>query len=160
MVLQSKSQHLFSLNVCAWIPGDHLLGPVFIEQNLTGEVYEPFLRNQLHVLLNDVLLDIIRRLWSMYDGVPPHFGKIAMDFLDKWYQKKWIGCGPTTWPHRSPNLNPNDYYLWGHLKAFMYSIPYDSVTETHTWFLRPCLKCTWNIWKSPTIWESNIPDVA
>ena len=26
-----------------------------------------------------------------------------------------------TWPPRSPDLNPCDYYLWGHLKSKVYN---------------------------------------
>jgi hypothetical protein len=30
----------------------------------------------------------------------------------------WIGRnGPIAWPARSPDLNPLDYYLWGHVKS-------------------------------------------
>ena len=36
----------------------------------------------------------------------------------------WIGHqGPTKWPAHSPDLNPLDFYLWGHLKAIVYSTP-------------------------------------
>jgi hypothetical protein len=28
-------------------------------------------------------------------------------------------CGPTAWPPRSPDLNPLDFYLWGHLKTLV-----------------------------------------
>jgi len=34
----------------------------------------------------------------------------------------WIGRGsPNQWPSRSPDFNPVDYYLWGHLKSKVYS---------------------------------------
>ena len=28
-----------------------------------------------------------------------------------------------SWPPRSPDLNPLDFYLWGHLKALVYATP-------------------------------------
>jgi hypothetical protein len=31
--------------------------------------------------------------------------------------------GPTAWPPSSPDLNPLDFYLWGHLKSLVYAAP-------------------------------------
>jgi hypothetical protein len=28
-----------------------------------------------------------------------------------------------SWPPRSPDLNPLDFYLWGHLKSLVYATP-------------------------------------
>src|SRR5678816_2755517 len=34
---------------------------------------------------------------------------------------RWIGYhGPVLWPPRSPDLNPLDFYVWGHLKQEVY----------------------------------------
>jgi hypothetical protein len=33
---------------------------------------------------------------------------------------------PTAWPPRSPDLNPLDFYLWGHLKTLVYAAPVDN----------------------------------
>ena len=37
--------------------------------------------------------------------------------------------GPVPWPARSPDLNPLDFWLWGHLKAMVYAAP--SMMYTH-----------------------------
>jgi hypothetical protein len=38
------------------------------------------------------------------DGVPPHFHKEVMDFLNRKFPGKWIGRkGPITWPPHSPD---------------------------------------------------------
>jgi hypothetical protein len=43
---------------------------------------------------------------------------------------KWIGRnGPVEWPSRSPDLNPIDFYLWGHVKIEVYSILVTNVDE-------------------------------
>jgi hypothetical protein len=37
------------------------------------------------------------------------------------YPARWIGCGGTFfWPARSPDLNPLDFYVWGHLRCLVY----------------------------------------
>lgn len=55
-------------------------------------------------------------MWYMHDGAPPNFSLVARQFLDEHYRNRWIGRpGPQSWPPRSPNLNPLDYFLWDNL---------------------------------------------
>jgi hypothetical protein len=54
----------------------------------------------------------------MLDGAPAHFSRAVLDVLSNTYHDVWMGRGgPTAWPPRSPDLNPLDFYLWGHLTA-------------------------------------------
>ena len=58
----------------------------------------------------------------MHDGSPPHFSRVARQFLNQHFANKWIGHGgPIAWPARSPDLNPLDFRLWGHLKSIVYA---------------------------------------
>ena len=58
----------------------------------------------------------------MHDGAPPHFSRVARQFLNRHFANKWIGRGgPIAWPARSPDLNPLDFHLWGHLKSIVYA---------------------------------------
>ena len=58
----------------------------------------------------------------MHDGAPPHFSRVARQFLNRHFANKWIGRGgPVAWPARSPDLNPLDFHLWGHLKSIVYA---------------------------------------
>jgi hypothetical protein len=58
------------------------------------------------------------------DGALAHFSRAARDVLSNTYHERQIGRGgPTAWPQRSPDLNPLDFYLWGHLKPFVYATP-------------------------------------
>ena len=51
------------------------------------------------------------------DGAPPHWGLIVRVFMDETFPNLWIGTdGPTTWPPRSPDITPLDYFLWGCFK--------------------------------------------
>jgi len=66
----------------------------------------------------------------MHDGAPPHFSRIARQYLNDHFPGKWIGRnGPVAWPPRSPDLNPIDLYLWGHVKNKVYSTPVTNVNE-------------------------------
>jgi transposase len=37
--------------------------------------------------------------------------------------------GPVPWPHRSPDLNPVEYFVWGHVKSLVYTSAVDIVEE-------------------------------
>ena len=51
-----------------------------------------------------------------------HFSRVARQFLNRHFANKWIGRGgPVAWPARSPDLNPLDFHLWGHLKSIVYA---------------------------------------
>ncbi|CAG9790699.1 unnamed protein product [Diatraea saccharalis] len=54
------SQRRFSLNVWMGIISNHLIGPYFLPDNLNGETYEDFLRQDLHYLLDDLPLNVTR----------------------------------------------------------------------------------------------------
>lgn len=114
-------QHRFSVNVWAGILGDSLLGPHVLPERLTGATYLQFLEEVLPNFLDDVPLDIRRKMWFMHDGAPPHFSRAVHNFLNATYPR-WIGRGgPKAWPPRSPDLNPLDFFLWGYMKSLVYS---------------------------------------
>jgi hypothetical protein len=51
--------------------------------------------------------------------------------------------------HAHPNLNPLDFYLWGHLKSLVYSSPVDDV-ETLRNRIVPRLQTIRNM---PGVWD-------
>jgi hypothetical protein len=56
-------------------------------------------------------------------GAPLHFSLVARGVLNSTYCNRWIGWGgPTAWPPRSPDSNPVDFCVWGHLKALVHSL--------------------------------------
>src|SRR3978361_1541483 len=72
-------------SVWGGIVGNYLIGPYFFNDPVNGERYLDFLQNQLQNFLDDVPLEIIRRLWFQQDGAPPHYAAIVRDFLDQDY---------------------------------------------------------------------------
>jgi hypothetical protein len=120
----SRHQHRFSINVCVGIVGDQLLGPFVLPNKLTDEVYHRCLVNDLPVLLEHVPLHQRQHMWFMHDGVPPHFLRIVRQHLSQTFGEQRIGReGPVNWSARSPDLNPLDFWLWGHLRILVYSSP-------------------------------------
>jgi len=81
----------------------------------------------------------------MHDGAPPHFSRISHDFLNQTYGDRWIGRGgPTLWPPRSPDLNPIDFYLLGHLKTIVHATPVRDIQDLHDRITAGCetIRCT------------------
>ncbi|GBN74260.1 hypothetical protein AVEN_73201-1 [Araneus ventricosus] len=43
---------------------------------------------------------------------------------------RWIGRGgPVAWPPRSPDLNPLDFFFWGHMRSLVCETPVDSAED-------------------------------
>ena len=114
-------QREFSINVWCGIVGDFLLGPYEIPSRLNGESYLYFLENVLPTLLEDIHLNLRTNLWFMHDGFPVHFERNVRNYLNNQFLQRWIGRGSDhIWPPRSPDLNPLDFFIWGHMKSNVY----------------------------------------
>ena len=115
------------MNVWCGVLGNKLIGPFVFDNNLTGNAYEVFLRNELPGLLEDIPLMIRSQMYFQHDGAPPHYTRHVREFLNESFPNRWLGRGgPIAWPPRSPDLTPMDYYLWGHMKTLVYETKVDS----------------------------------
>ena len=120
-------QRRFSLNVWCVLLGNRLIGAFVFDNNLTGNTYEAFLRNELPGLLEDIPLMIRSKMYFQHDGAPPHYTIRVRKFLNESFPNRWLGRGgPVAWPPRSPDLTPLDYYLWGYMKTLVYETKVDS----------------------------------
>lgn len=120
-VIETNSQYRFTVNVWGGIIGKYLLGPHIFDGPLNADMYRRFLEESLPLLMEAVPVELQRDMWYMQDGAPPHYGRIVTVFLNQRFPNRWIGRnGPIHWPARSPDLNPLDFYLWGHLKTIVY----------------------------------------
>lgn len=131
-IVESRHQQRFSVNVWGGIIGDYLLGPVFLPPRLDGRAYHRFLAHQLPALLDDVPVATRQRMWFMHDGAPAHFSLLARNWLNQpnHYGNRWIGrAGPATWPPRSPDMNPCDFFLWGFCNHLVYTRPVNDVED-------------------------------
>ncbi|KAJ4447321.1 hypothetical protein ANN_09325 [Periplaneta americana] len=57
--------------------------------------------------------------------------------------------GPIAWPPRSPDLNPLDFYLWGHLKSLVYSSPVPDLESLRN----RIVACSEDIRNIPGVWD-------
>ncbi|KAJ4436157.1 hypothetical protein ANN_18787 [Periplaneta americana] len=143
----SHHQVRFSLNMWAGIIGDRLVGPHVLVNRLTGQAYTSFLENTIPHVLEDTPL--INRQ-HIHDGAPAHFSRTARRYLDRRFPDRWIGRGgPIAWPPRSPDLNPLDFYLWGHLKSLVYSSPVPDLESLRN----RIVACSEDIRNTPGVWD-------
>ena len=107
-------------NVWTGVVGDYIIGPFFIDGNLTGDKYLELLQNQIIPTLR--LLPInFEDIWFQQDGCPAHNRRAVQNYLETTFNNKLISTrGTIKWPPRSPDLSPNDFFLWGYLKEEVY----------------------------------------
>lgn len=129
-IRQNKFQHRFSLNLWAGILNNSLIGPFELPARLNGASYLHFLQEVLPQLLEDIPLAVRGNMWFMHDGCPAHFSRAVRDYLDTAFPQRWIGRGGfISWPPRSPDLNPLDFFLWGYMKTLVYATEVNTIDE-------------------------------
>lgn len=115
-----RTQYRKSVNTWIGILGHRIIGPYFIEGSLDGQKYLALLQNHLFPDLEN--LDINHNnIWFQQDGCPAHNSGIVRNFINNVFPNRWIGRnGPIPWAARSPDISPNDFFLWGYLKNQLY----------------------------------------
>jgi hypothetical protein len=64
---------------------------------------------------------VTMRVHLQQDKAPPHYANPVKAFLDQQFPSKWMGKGgPITWPPRSPDLTPSDFFLWEYKTDLVY----------------------------------------
>ncbi|GBO34169.1 hypothetical protein AVEN_178929-1 [Araneus ventricosus] len=58
----------------------------------------------------------------MQDGAPTHIGLCIQQILRQHFTNDRVisRAFPSTWPSRSPDFNPCDFWFWGYLKILVY----------------------------------------
>lgn len=137
---EAHTQHPQRLNIWVGIIGNFIIGPFVINGNLNGMLYNDMLNNQIIPALNNLVETAItpegapifnrEMIYFQQDGAPPHFALDVRNTLDAEFPDHWIGRrGSVEWPARSPDLNPLDFFLWGHLKSVIYTTQPRSLEE-------------------------------
>ncbi|GBM51178.1 hypothetical protein AVEN_254594-1 [Araneus ventricosus] len=67
----------------------------------------------------------------MQDGPPLHIAILVKQLLKLHFGNGRINSRhfPTSWPPRSSDLNPCDFWLWGYLKDVVYGRPIANLSE-------------------------------
>ena len=101
MFREGNTQFSQKINVWAGIFWDDIIGPIFMEENLTGELYlnisenviDPLITMSLENQVNEgnLVLDE-QNLHFQQDGAPPHYAVPVRQWLDRRFQEKrdWL----------------------------------------------------------------------
>ncbi|KAJ4443517.1 hypothetical protein ANN_05189, partial [Periplaneta americana] len=118
--------------------------------SLTGQAYTNFLENTIPHVLEDTPLINRQHIHFLHDGAPAHLSRTARRYLDRRLPDRWIGRGgPIAWPPRSPDLNPLDFYLWGHLKSLVHS----SLVPDLESLRNRIVACSEDLRNTPGVWD-------
>lgn len=116
-----RTQYPQKLNVWAGMLGDSIIGPLYIDGNLNGQKYLDLLGTQIIPAVHAIPGIDINNVWFQQDGCPAHNTAAVQEFLDANFPNRIIGSrGTILWPPRSPDLSPNDFFLWGFIKSTIY----------------------------------------
>lgn len=98
---EGHTQRLQKLNVWASILGNYVIGPLFINENLTGELYLLLLRYVIDPLTTQVVENAVGEdgqlefdadnIHFQQDGCPAHYHRDVRNYLDENYPNRWIG---------------------------------------------------------------------
>lgn len=120
---QSMSTTMHDIKVCVWFgySARYRLTPYFFPATVTGENYTEMLRS--HAIPEMRRKNQLEATTFQQDGAPPHFSRVARDFLSSVFpEERIIARGfSQNWPAYSPDLSPLDYYFWGTVKDRVYN---------------------------------------
>ena len=91
---------------------DLLIGPVTLDDRMTGQHYLHFPLNELPKQLQDVPSATRIAMYCQHDEATSHYTRHVLQHLNDTFPNRWIGCGSTiNWPPRSPVLTPLDFFM-------------------------------------------------
>jgi hypothetical protein len=94
----------------------------FVERTATGMLYLDMLEEFLMPILEE---DGPDDMLFQQDGAPPHFRKEMTDFLNgKFPEKRICMGGPITWPPRSPDLTPLEFFFREYINDAVHVTPF------------------------------------
>jgi transposase len=123
----TKSLHPQRVTVWCGFTSTFILPPFFLDsgETINSERY-------LHILQHHMVPHLPRRanVIFMQDGAAPHVAGNVKNFLEQKFGANVISRHfPNAWPPRSPDLNPCDFFLWGHLKNRVFLRQPKSIAE-------------------------------
>ena len=130
-------QQRFSINVWTGIVDGRSIGPYLLPTHLTCHTYLSFLQEVLGELLEDVSLDMRRRLWFEHDGAPPQFAGSVRDDLNRCFGQMDRPRRPDCMASAISGFNATRFFLWGHMKSLVYLTTVNTVEDLLSRVLSP-----------------------
>ena len=135
---QTQERPLHSPRVTVWcgISAANVLGPYFFENDdgttstITGEKYRSKIRN---FMIPEIERLELNHACFQQDGATSHTVRETTALLKEHFPARLISrFGDLSWPPRSPDLTPADFFLWGFLKSKVYITKASNLREQKT----------------------------
>jgi len=125
-LLRTTPLHPQKLTVWCGISASGIIGPYFLNDSVTSEVYHKLIRDEF--LPEAKRLGMIEGHYFQQDGAPPHTTRANLSLLRENFENRVIaraypemfGDG-LAWPPYSPDISPLDFFLWGCVKDRVYA---------------------------------------
>jgi hypothetical protein len=129
---------LHDLKVLVWcaISAAKIYGPYFFSASVNQNNYLSMLKDFFWP--KQLRTADYKKYFFQQDGATPHTANRVQTWLTTKFGEKFVN--KKMWPPRSPDLNPCDYYLWGHLKATAYNPLPKTIDELKANIERDCKK--------------------
>ena len=121
-----KSLHSQKVTVWCTLSKAGIIGPYFFEDEygqavtVNSERYVAMLQDYFIPHLEENEFDI-PNIWFQQDGATAHTAGASMNVVREAFPGRLISRnGDISWPPRSPDLSPCDFFLWGYLKSKVY----------------------------------------
>lgn len=115
---------------------EKILGPHFITESVTSDVYNEFLRSEFSPQIDEYDL---RDHHFQQDGAPPHTTRENLELSRENFGPRVIArrfpdlfSEGLAWPPYSPDLSPLDFFLWGYVKDKVYKNNPKTISELKT----------------------------
>ncbi|CAG9854399.1 unnamed protein product [Phyllotreta striolata] len=125
----ARKQHTETLNVWAGILGNHIVGPFFIEGTLDAQRYLALLQNEIIPAVCYLGVPLSSVWFQQGGGSDAQNAAAVREYLLQMFPnrllarfRKFAGDGQMniSWPPRSPDLTPCEFFLWGYVKSKIY----------------------------------------
>ena len=112
-------QPLHDQKILVWcaISVNRVFGPFFFDDNVNQLNYQEMLKTYFWPKL--LRTAEYEKYHFQQDRAKPHTATLVQTWLTSKFARNFID--KDSWPPRSPDLNPCDFFLWGYLKARVYN---------------------------------------
>ena len=137
---------LYDQKILVWcaISANRVFGPYYFEDTVNQHNYLEMLKNYFWPKV--LKTAEYKKYYFQQDGARPHTAKTVQTWLKDQFEEKFID--KDMWPPRSPDLNPCDFFLWGHLKSMAYNPLPKTLDDLKANIEREIKKISKNILKS------------
>lgn len=127
--LHQRPLHNSKVTVWCTVSSIGIIGPYFFESGgltvtVTSARYCEMLENFLRPKMEEYGEEHdTEAFWFQQDGATAHTARRSREILQELFPGRLISLrGDVTWPPRSPDLTPCDFFLWEYVKAEVYKV--------------------------------------